>query len=194
MTNATVGVIAEDATDCETIKVLIQRIIPSYHPKVKGRHANGGGNIFRKGAQWAAELAQSGCTSLILIKDLDRSASLGLNCEDELLNKLKKLQLPNCARVHYCIPVEEIEAWFWADQNIIDGITGTGKALAHNRPESIRSPKEALIRISRHGNQNARYSTATNPRLAHSLDLEICAKRCPSFKSFRSFVISTCSQ
>ncbi|WP_199694087.1 hypothetical protein [Sorangium cellulosum] len=86
-----------------------------------------------------------------------------------------------------CIPIEEIEAWFWSDQAVLDDIgKGCGKASAS--PYNIIKPKEALRNLSVRAHRKAIYSTNDNPRLARMLDIDICAKRCESFRALRLFV------
>ena len=58
----------------------------------------------------------------------------------------------------------------------------------HPSPHLIPRPKERLISLSRGANQRPRYSTNDNAALAEKLNLELCAKRCPSFKTMRDFV------
>ena len=86
-----------------------------------------------------------------------------------------------------CIPVEELEAWFWSDPAIVEEI-GRGKGKAHPSPHLIAKPKEALIRLSMAGDKKPRYSTNDNPRLAEKLALDVCAGRCRAFRELRDLV------
>ena len=86
-----------------------------------------------------------------------------------------------------CIPVEEIEAWFWADQRVVQRV-GRGEGKAHASPHQIRSPKEELMRLSATAGGKRRYSQNQNGELAELLDLEVCAARCPAFAELLAFI------
>jgi len=88
---------------------------------------------------------------------------------------------------HICIPIEELEAWFWSDPEVIKYI-GRGKGKAEANPHKISKPKEKLIKLSEGGNRKPRYSTNMNAELADMLNLELCADRCPAFKGLIKFL------
>jgi hypothetical protein len=92
-------------------------------------------------------------------------------------------------RKHICIPVEEMEAWFWSDPGVVRYV-GQGKGKANENPHQIRSPKEELLKLSRSENRKPRYSTNMNVELAAMLNLELCSQRCPSFKNLLRFLHS----
>lgn len=188
MSSAAIGVLTEDATDGDTVRILIQRLRHPERIAVKTRAAGGCGEIKRKGVPWARDLERAGCSALVVVCDLDRDAQGQLRNEPALRQRLETLELPAGLRRHVCIPVEEIEAWFWADQALLDRIGSPGAVRAHAQPHCIRQPKEALIRLSRDGQRRARYSTLDNPAYAKSLDLKVCAQRCPSFRALRDFI------
>lgn len=186
MSSAAIGILAEDATDGETVKILIQRLRPDC--SVKTRQGGGCGEIRRKGAAWAKDLVHLGCTALVIACDLDRDEQGRLCDEAALRRRLESVAWPGSLRRHLCIAIEEIEAWFWTDQALLDRIGSPGAACAHHQPRRIPQPKEALIRLSRDGRQRPRYATTENPRLARDLDLHACAARCPEFRALRDFV------
>jgi Domain of unknown function (DUF4276) len=86
-----------------------------------------------------------------------------------------------------CIPVEELEAWFWSDPAVVREV-GRGRGDAHSSPHLIKRPKEALARLSIGANRKPRYSTNDNAKLAEKLDLALCAKRCSSFRALNDFI------
>jgi Domain of unknown function (DUF4276) len=88
---------------------------------------------------------------------------------------------------HICIPVEELEAWFWSDPDVVRYV-GQGKGEAKVNPHLIIKPKEELIKLSLGANKRPRYSTNMNVELAEILNLELCATRCPSFKNLLNFL------
>src|SRR5580700_6514211 len=102
-----VGVLAEDQTDCKTIQVLISRIAPRLG--VKPRAAKGCAKLRRKAAAWMAELHSAGCSAIVLVHDLDNANESVLRAE--LASHPAPAGIPACI----CIPVEELEAWFWSD-------------------------------------------------------------------------------
>src|SRR5690348_3043874 len=69
----TIGVIAEDDTDCDVVDVLVRRILPrECKIGVKRRRGQGCCRLIRKASIWMKELASDGCGSIILLHDLDR--------------------------------------------------------------------------------------------------------------------------
>ncbi len=175
------GLLAEDETDCETIKVLVERLAPGAGIRVLGRSDGGCAAIRKKAARWMADLHQSGCTAVIVLHDRDRYD------EEDLRSTIARHAVPQGLTRYICIPVEEIEAWFWSDPGTLRRIARRPHG-AHPTPHSIRSPKEALRRLSKDEGRKPRYSTNENPLLAAKLDLERCAKACHAFADLRDFV------
>jgi hypothetical protein len=191
MSGIRIGVLAEDATDCNAVGVLIRRIAGEVRGPPVGinKYSGKGCHRLRKGAEPKMKLmADEGCVAAVLVHDLDRDPNNGeLNDEAALRAKLEAIELPaNLARL-ICIPVEELEAWFWSDPAVIEEV-GRGKGKAHPSPHLIKSPKEELIRLSIGANKRPRYSTNDNDKLAAKLDLGICAQRCASFRLLMEFV------
>lgn len=184
MAERRVGVIAEDRTDADTIAVLVRRLLGS-SVGVERRGTGGCSMLRRKMTAWSVELLERGCRCIVVVHDLDRTPTGDLRDEQSLRRELEAKPVPAGVQRHICIPIEELEAWFWADQATLAKV-GSGKSVAH--PHTLRGPKEALIRSSRAANGRPRYSTVDNPALAESLDLVLCARRCPSFKSLQEFL------
>jgi hypothetical protein len=126
-----------------------------------------------------------------IIHDLDRNPANGsLNDEAKLRTNLEKsIAKFDKIEKHICIPIEELEAWFWSDPEVIKYIGGA-KAKAHPNPQSITKPKEKLIELSRGENRKPRYSTNDNVKLAEMLDLDLCSQSCSSFRKLREFLDS----
>ncbi len=182
-----IGVIAEDQTDGKTLRVLLQKLCGS-GTSVLIRADSGGGSIIRKGTRWMADLGREGCSAVIIVHDLDRDSQTGrLRDETALRARLEQLEPPRGISRYICIPVEELEAWFWADEKVLCQVARR-PVNAKTRPEMLRQPKEALLRLSRDAGKKPRYATNDNPDLAEHLDLELCAQRCPSFHKLREFV------
>lgn len=189
-----IGVIGEDETDCATVAVLIRRIIDApagrgIAVKKKYPPSGGSGKVRRDAAKYMRELERSGCGAVVLVHDLDRAPVSGeLNDEATLRRKLEAIDVPRDLLRHICIPIEEIEAWFWSDHGVLD-LVGKGQGKASPAPHTIRSPKEALRRLSGRAHHKPVYSTNDNPRLAEALDLARCAAVCPAFRALREFVL-----
>jgi hypothetical protein len=183
------GLIAENETDCNTIREIIRRVLN--HPRVRTeiRASNGCNKLRKKLVANLNDLSSKGCNVFIIVHDLDRDRQNGcLNDETKLRSILEALT-SKVSNKHICIPIEEIEAWFWADPEIIKSI-GRSTGKAHPNPHLIKSPKEELERLSKSNNSKPRYSNNMNTELAKKLNLELCSKRCPSFKNLIEFLRS----
>jgi hypothetical protein len=186
-----IGVMGEDATDVETLVVLLRRMVPrSVGVKTKAPPSGRGGcaKLVRSAPTYMKELWASGCSLAILLHDLDLdSANNELKDERKLHADLSRLPVPAGLELIICIPVEELEAWFWSDQAVLDRI---GKdARASSSPHSIKKPKEKLKELSGRTHHKAKYATNQNPMLAEILNLDLCAQRCPAFASLREQVL-----
>lgn len=182
-----VGVIAEDNTDVETIRVIIRRVLGT-HWGVKGKSGKGCARARKKATAWLKQFGTNGVHNVIILHDLDLNPANGApNDLDALRVRLEAFEVPRAMQRYVCIPVEELEAWFWACSTTLEGIAKKPqRAVAH--PETIRQPKEKLIALSRREGRVATYSTNDNPRLAEHLNIDECAKRCPSFAGLLAFL------
>lgn len=190
MTNRSIALLAEDDTDCDTIRKILHRVLGD-STKTKKWAAKGCGELRRKLPAKLTAMSKEGCTTFIVIHDLDLNPDNGsLNDEVKLRETLeKKASHLKDVRKHICIPVEEMEAWFWSDPDVVRYI-GRGKGEAKKNPHQLRKPKEELIKLSCGENRKPRYSTNMNVELAAMLDLELCSDRCPSFKNLLNFLHS----
>jgi Domain of unknown function (DUF4276) len=185
------GLLAEDKTDCDAVAVLVRRIAGGVTSERVGidKHATGGCAELRKRAKAKmAQMAGEGCHAAIVVHDLDLNPSNNeLNSDEVLRERLEAIEVPPGLARLICIPVEELEAWFWSDPVVVQSV-GRGKGKDHPSPHLIKKPKEQLQRLSAAANGKPRYSTNNNEALAERLDLAICARRCPSFRSLQDFV------
>jgi hypothetical protein len=190
MSKIQIALIAEDDTDCDAVRKIVQRVLGA-EISTKKWASKGCGTLERKLAAKLKLFARDGCNAFIIVRDLDRNPqNNALNDEAKSRKKLEEsssIVKPNPTLV--CIPVEELEAWFWSDPDVID-IVGKGKGQANKNPHLITQPKEALIKLSHGENKKPRYSTNMNVELAAALNLELCADRCPSFKNLLDFLNS----
>ncbi|MBD2577979.1 DUF4276 family protein [Oscillatoria sp. FACHB-1406] len=190
MSSSIIGIIAEDRTDCDAIRKIVQRVLGT-NIGTKLWASKGCSTLKRKLSAKLDVLSREGCNAFIIIHDLDRNPqNNSLNDEGTLRKKLEDASsaIKNTKK-HICIPIEELEAWFWADPEVIKYV-GRGKGEASNNPHLIVKPKEQLIKLSGDEKRKPRYSTNMNVELAERLDLQLCSQRCVSFEKFLDFLHS----
>lgn len=188
MSRQKIAIFAEDDTDCDAIREIIHRVLGRSVP-IKKWASKGCSTLKRKLTAKLKVMSSQGCDVFIIVHDLDRNPKTGqLNDENDLRKLLEASasSVPNITK-HICIPIEELEAWFWADQNVIQHV-GRGKGRCHPNPRLLEKPKENLIRLSVGENRKPRYSTNMNIKLAAMLNLSVCASRCKSFKELLDFL------
>jgi hypothetical protein len=190
MSNLNIALIAEDNTDCEAVLKIIHRVLGA-EVKTKKWASKGCGSLTKKLRAKLKLLSTEGCNIFIVVHDLDRNPQNGsLNDEQVLRSKLEELSSEiESLKKHICIPIEELEAWFWSDPEVIKYLGGE-KGKSHPNPHEIKSPKEKLIKLSVGDNRKPRYSTNMNVELAERLNLKICSARCPSFRKLLNFLHS----
>lgn len=187
-----VGIIAEDRSDCEALSALVRRFTqdrPERSVGIKTKSGKGCCRISRKASPTMKMWARDGISGVVIVHDLDRNAQNGLNDEAALRQQIESVAREGGVPFLVCIPVEELEAWFWCDQNVLDIVArqkGKGKAVAN--PHLLVKPKEMLEKLSVGENGKASYDTYQNVDLAQELDLGLCASRCESFAKFKTFV------
>jgi hypothetical protein len=167
-----IGIIAEDDSDVECLKVIIARLVNGNTDYIcKGRGTRGGGNMFnkRKMRMRILSLQQEGCAYLIVVHDLDRDGQGALNDEEALHGRLDTV-LTDAPIAHKCvvIPIEEIEAWLLSDK--------------YDKPQELVDPKKILQTIT-----NIQL-TSNNAAIAQQIDLALVENRCPSFRPLARFV------
>lgn len=183
-----VGILAEDQSDCDAIAVIIRRLRDD-NLGIDTFGAKGAARLIRKVLPRINHWVEKGCVGFIVVHDLDRNKATGeLRDQQALIRELEAIEYPRGAeRRHICVPVEELEAWFWSDQSVLDKVARGNPVTASHHPHRIVDPKGELIRLSRR-NGKSQYSTNDNKELARILDLQLCARRCPEFAALRDFV------
>jgi hypothetical protein len=190
MSSCLIAIIAEDDTDCNTVRKIIHRILGT-DTKTKAWASKGCSTLKRKLSAKLKIMSDEGCNAFIIIHDLDRNPqNNSLNDEAKLRETLEEAASQfKSINKHICIPIEELEAWFWSDPDVVKHV-GRGKGEATQNPHLITKPKEQLIKLSAGENRKPRYSTNMNVELAEMLNLELCSNRCPSFKNLLNFLQS----
>jgi hypothetical protein len=182
-----VGVLAEDQSDCDAIAVIIRRLRSDLGVNPFG--AKGAARLMRKALPRINQWLEKGCVAFIVVHDLDRDKATGaLRDQAALIRELEAIEYPRGAeRRLICVPVEQLEAWFWSDQNVLNKVARGNPVQASHQPHKINDPKGELARLSRR-NGKSQYSTNDNEDLARLLDLKLCAERCPEFAELCNFV------
>ncbi|CAD5946936.1 hypothetical protein PCC7805_02312 [Planktothrix agardhii] len=190
MSKIKIALIAEDDTDCDAIRKIVHRVLGE-DVTTKKWASKSCSTLKRKLRAKLKLLSTEGCNIFIVVHDLDRNPENGsLNDEPTLRSRLESLSSGvESLNKHICIPIEELEAWFWSDPEVIEYLGGE-KGKAQVNPHQIKSPKEELIKLSVGKNKKPRYSTNMNVELAARLNLDLCCDRCPSFKDLLKFLRS----
>lgn len=181
-----VGIIAEDDSDVDSVNVLIKRITNNERIGEKKFLGKGCGKIKNKAKRWANILKEKGCSSLILIQDLDKNDLSTLEYQlNEILN-------PSPFKNYLiCIPIKEFEAWLLSDTSAIKEVFSLS-----NEPKikgelfDIDNPKEYLSNlVLKYTNNRKRYiNTIHNSLIARNVSIEKLIKKNPSFIPFYNFV------
>lgn len=183
----------EDDSDAESIAILVRRLRDAVGlPPVKIRRRGFGGcaQLLKKGAAQLSAWYTSGCTRAYVCYDSDRDEP-GRRRE----RVIREVIEPSGAPIACCaiVPIQELEAWFHADIEKLALLFNWCRSLNQvASPESINDPKKRLREISRHPlrNKYLYQPAAHNPYLAGEIDLDVVARRCPSFRELANFVRS----
>jgi|SRR5690348_10615519 len=183
-----IGIIAEDNSDFESVKVLIKKIISKEKITFKKAVGNGCGKLRRKACSYTTDLKNRGCDLIILFHDLDRNDFQKLKQELEIsLNKV------SAVKKFICIPVEELEAWFLSDPEGIKNALNLYKApKVKKQPETIIAPKEVLgdFIYSCSNKEKIYINTKHNEKISEHVSIDLMRQKCPSFNSLCEFLSS----
>jgi hypothetical protein len=182
-----IGIIAEDDSDFESVKILIRKIIAKDKIPFKKAIGNGCGRLRRKACSYTVDLENRGCDLVILFHDLDRNNYQNLKRELE-----KSLHRVSTVKKFICIPIEELEAWFLSDPEGIKSALNLYKApKVKKQPERIISPKEVLGEfIYLCSNKEKIYiNTKHNEKISEHISIELVKQKCSSFKLLYEFLL-----
>lgn len=181
------GILGEDDSDTDTLKVLIRRLANDPSLSIRPKGFNGCAEMLRKGARQLRAFANTGCTRFVISYDADR-------CDPTLRHRevIERIVNPSGIGFPCCvlIPVQEIEAWILADiQAVSKVLTSWNPSPLETEPERIDDPKEYLEALSRNNKKKPIYDHAThNAKVAKHLNLDRLRTRCPSFVPLARFI------
>jgi hypothetical protein len=181
-----IGLIVEDNSDFNSLKIIIIRVLEKNNLTFKKAIGNGCGKMKRKAVSYANLLSRKGCDLIILVHDLDRNNLLTLQKE---LNNILATSIAKNKFV--CIPIEELEGWFLADpEGIKDAFKLSRVPKIKGKPQDLDSPKERLEDyIYQCSNKSKIYlNTKHNDLLSTNLDLEKISEKCESFKELKDYI------
>jgi hypothetical protein len=193
------GIIGEDRSDVDTLKVLVKRLVAAYslaapHFHLKGYE--GWSEMFQKGVAQLRLLRDLKCHKIIVCFDADGPEEKASERREKIRNEIvapSGVTVPCCALV----PVQELEAWVLADiQAVCNIITSLRTSKSFSNPERVPSPKEALMKISRcPRTRKEKYEPPRhNPLVAKYLNLKTIEGKCPSFSGFVDFITGKSQQ
>jgi hypothetical protein len=180
-----IGILGEDRSDVEMLRVLLRRLCRNRAISIKGIGFSGLGELLSKGHRQLALLEELGCRWIIVCCDADgpRPEARRRMLQERVL---RDAVLPSntCA----VVAVQEVEAWILANLSALSKVFRGWRPKDIINAESISDPKERLIRLSRDERRHARFdSTLHNAAAAEVLDLNTVAQRCPSFRTLVVF-------
>jgi hypothetical protein len=180
-----IGVLAEDSSDVDVVKELIQKFKAPNSFCIRYFASDGCGKLRNKCRALAHQLHLKGCSVLLLIHDLDRRNLTQLR--RDLVAALNPCPI---AKHIIVIPIEEIEAWLMSDGNALKRAFSLKKAPnMSGNPEYIISPKEKLeLLVWRLSGKTKRYmNTVHNAVIAKHIAVSNL-RRCAAFHEFERFV------
>ena len=182
-------ILAEDHSDAETLDVLVRRIRGAGVNRVHRRGFGGCGELCRKAGAHIELFSKQGATHFIICHDSDGNDPV------EIRNKVRsrvgaKIDLKRVIH-EIIVPVEELEAWIIADESAINKAIPRLSIKETLHPETIKNPKEWLIKQSRDSRSRPLYAPATfNCQVAKHIDIAKVERKCPSFHELTMFVRS----
>lgn len=180
-----IGIIAEDISDIEVLKILAKKVSKKTF-SVSHFVGKGCGPLARKTPGWCKNLWLKGCTHILLVHDLDRN-----NLDDLRLRLEAILRLAPQLFTAVVIPSEELEAWLLSDTVAISKVLNLPKKLKEiHHPEKVLSPKEHIGEMVRKSSNSQRtyINTVHNCLIANEMDINKITAKCPSFSGFSNFL------
>lgn len=183
------GILGEDASDAETLKVLVRRLADNPRLPVIAKGYGGCGRMLSDGARDLQFFKKRRLTHFIVCHDAD-----GPDPKPKKDLVMRQIVQPSGSAEDCCIviPVQELEAWILADIECASHIFTSWHPGPVQNPEGIVKPKETLERLSEDRRRKRRYKHALhNEKIAWHLDLAKVEEKCPAFRILVAFVKKT---
>ncbi len=177
------GVIAEDNSDIDVAKEIINKYFNENTFIIKKYVGKGSGKLKQKCAAWVINLRKRGCNHIFLFHDLDNNdlSTLRKNLEAKINVKSN----PNSLVI---IPVKEMEAWLLTDTNAIKNVFNLEKKpKSISNSEIIDSPKEYLRDLVWRIGKKRYLNTVHNSKIASLISID-SFKHCQSYLDFDHYI------
>ncbi len=181
-----VGLIVEGAYDEATLRELAQKCVPS-EARIICRRCDSRVQLLRKFPAFLEDFrhANNGAPvdKALVIRDADHKnpAELIAKMEAKITNRM--YSFPR----RLVIAVEELEAWFLADEEALSFVTGR-KVRRVTDPEKIWDPKARLRNVL--SEAGVVYTAEVARKIAVASRLDILVARCPSFRAFQDAIVN----
>lgn len=186
------GIFGEDQTDFLTLKEIVWELKKKdYSLPIRGQGFGGCGNLLKSCSRSMKLLYEVGCRRFIICVDADGRKPDDMRREVDAF-VIKPAGLGADAVRFVAVPVQMVEAWILADLESAHKMFTSWRPDEVKSPESYPDPKHELEKRSRQGLERPRYIyTRHNPEIVKHLDLDRVAKKCPSFRRLRDFVLGS---
>ena len=180
------AVLGEHQSDADSLAVLVKRISNIQNQRILTKGLKVCGPLVHKSCRVIKELNNRGATKFIICHDSDGDAP------HDIVTRINgELAKGTCSALlcQIVVPVQEIEAWIIADEDAIKTVIRSLSIPNTPNPESIRSPKEWLVRYSGRVSSRPLYVPSLhNAKVAEVIDLGKLERKCPSFTPLKNFV------
>lgn len=181
-----VGILAEEDSDVAVVRLLLIKITPRVSFGVRSFVGHGCGKLRYKARVWASQLADRGCSVLLLVHDLDRQELVQLKAILE-----SALEPSPICPFLVVIPIEELEAWLLSDADALRAAFHLKKRpKCPANPELVADPKRYLEQLVwKASEKTKRYvNTIHDVRIAEHLGIP-SVRKCKAFKPLERFWI-----
>lgn len=180
------GIVAEDASDAETLKQLVKRAVGE-NQKIHTIGCGGCGSLCRKGSRHLKNFQRLGVTRFIVCHDADGDEQKAMEIREKVLAQV--IRPSGCQPACALVPVQELEAWMIADHEAIAAVIPSFQLQEVARPELQANPKGWLENASRVKSARPLYRHAThNPRVAEHIRISVLYQKCPSARVLFDFL------
>ncbi len=190
MSKRKIGLIVEDETDFEALKIIISKLDARFKFIFEKRIADGKGKFKNKLTAWTDLFSSKGCHAVVAVVDAD---TLNRNEIKELTNEYEELLRKSASKKKLIVVTFfELETWLLYDTGAIKKAFGIKKEIKKiSNPEGLVNSKEKLRDIVEKFTKHKRYfySTNDNKKIASHLNVKLL-NSCTSFIKLKSFIDS----